>query len=85
MVNTVSLDGGNTEEKPFDVTAADGYYGFTTEKAYVRYTIPADGDYYIAVQPINNSISVFDETWSTPQTDTARNQANMYSRKRMRL
>lgn len=58
MVNTVSLDGGNTEEKPFDVTAADGYYGFTTEKAYVRYTIPADGDYYIAVQPINNSISV---------------------------
>ncbi len=82
MVNTVSLDGGNTEEKPFDVTAADGYYGFTTEKAYVRYTIPADGDYYIAVQPINNSISVFDETWSTPQTDTARNQANMYSRKK---
>ena len=82
MVNTISLDGGNTEEKPFDVTAADGYYGFTTEKAYVRYTIPADGDYYIAVQPINNSISVFDETWSTPQTDTARNQANMYSRKK---
>lgn len=82
MVNTVSLDGGNTEEKPFDVTAADGYYGFTTEKAYVRYTIPADGDYYIAVQSINNSISVFDETWSTPQTDTARNQAYMYSRKK---
>jgi len=82
MVNTISLDGGNTEEKPYGVTAEDGYYGFTTEEAYVRYTIPADGDYYIAVQPIDNSISVVDETWSTPQTDTARKQANMYSRKK---
>ena len=77
MITIVSLDGSNTEQKPFEVTAADGFYGFTTEKAYVQYKVPEDGQYYIAVQTINSNTDVYGPYWSSP-SETARNTASLY-------
>lgn len=77
MITIVSLDGSNTEQKPFEITAADGFYGFTTEKAYVQYKVPEDGQYYIAVQTINSNTDVYGPYWSSP-SETARNTASLY-------
>lgn len=56
-VSAVSLDGKNTEEEPYAVSTGENYYGFTTEKAYVRFKVPEDGNYYLAVQTITGNTS----------------------------
>lgn len=69
-LDVVSLDGKNTEENPFTAGEVENtYYGFTTEKAFVRYTVPEDGAYYIAVQTVNDAAGYNGQVTETP-TDT---------------
>lgn len=70
-VETISLDGKNTEENPFAAGEVENaYYGFTTEKAYVRYTVLEDGDYYIAVQTVNDAVSYDGQVTDMPSART---------------
>lgn len=70
-VDAISLDGKNTEESPFAADEVENaYYGFTTGKAYVRYTVPEDGDYYIAVQTVNDAVSYDGQVTDTPSART---------------
>lgn len=67
-ISAVSLDGKNKEEEPYSVNADENYYGFTTEKAYVRFKVPEDGNYYIAVQTVNDNTRYNGMTVANPTT-----------------
>ncbi|MDE7322652.1 MAG: hypothetical protein K2N73_07925 [Lachnospiraceae bacterium] len=81
-VDVVSLDGKNTEENPFTVSETEGtYYGFTTEKAYIRYTVLEDGDYYAAVQTVNDAAVYDGHVINAPTARTGAGEAGMQSLK----
>lgn len=65
-VEIVSLDGKNTEKEPFTLSAESAHYGFTTDKAYIQYKVPADGSYYIAVELIDESVADYQVTDTAP-------------------
>lgn len=53
-----SLDGKNTEEKPFEITSDidSMYYSFTTKEAYIEFKVPENseykGQYYYAIERV---------------------------------
>lgn len=79
-VDAASLDGKNTKDEPFAAGEVENaYYGFTTQEAYVRYTVPEDGEYYIAVQTVNDAVTYNGMTVETPAAKAVVHDAEVLS------